>query len=261
MTDSLIDNISKIAKEAGSMMENARGVKMSVKGTKDNIVTSADVEIERFLKGRLTDLIPGSVFIGEEGDENALPEHGPAWIVDPIDGTTNFSRGIPMCCVSIALFEDGKPRIGVVYDPFTDALFKGEVGKGSTFNGIPMHVSKRPVANSILCTAWCTYHKELAPACFRISERMHPICEDIRRIGTAAYELCLLANGSVDLYFEINLSPWDYAAALICVSEAGGVFSRIDGKMTFDRQGPVVAANNRENLDYLLKVVREETER
>jgi myo-inositol-1(or 4)-monophosphatase len=257
----MIDSIESIVREAGRTVRERHITSITTKGTKDNIVTSADIETEAFLKKRLTELIPGSVFIGEEGDENKLPEKGYGWIVDPIDGTANFSRGIPMVGISVALFKDGEPYIGVVYNPFTDTLFRAETGKGAFRNGVPMHVSDRPLENSLFCTAWCTYHKELSPLCFRVSERLYPICEDIRRTGTAACELSMLAAGSVDLYFEINLSPWDYAAALICVKEAGGVFGRIDGDMTYDAPGPVLAANCEENLEFLRMIVAEERDR
>lgn len=253
-----MDNIEAIVREAGRRVRETHSFSVSEKGTKDNLVTSADMETEIFLKERLTALVPGSVFIGEEGDEAKISPGGCTWIVDPIDGTANFSRGIPMCAVSVAMFDNGKPRIGVVYNPFTDTVFRAEAGKGAECNGSPMKVSGRTLEHSLLCTAWCTYRKELSPLCFRVSERMHPVCEDIRRLGTAAYELCMLANGSVDLYFEMSLNPWDYAAALVCLKEAGGCFCRIDGEISYDSAGSVVAANSRENLEYLLGVIREE---
>ncbi len=261
LADCVIGNIVRVVEIAGGMVRDAHGFAVSEKGTKENLVTTADIETEVFLKKELTSLIPGSAFVGEEGDEGRLSDEGYTWIVDPIDGTANFSRNIPMCAVSVALFRDGQPHIGVVFNPFTGTMFTAETGKGAYRNGERMRVSNRPVSNSLFCTAWCSYRKELSPACFRISERMHPLCMDIRRLGTAAYELCLLADGSVDLYFEMNLSPWDYAAALICVQEAGGCFYGIDGPVSFSEPGPVVAANNAGNLDFLLGVVREETNR
>jgi myo-inositol-1(or 4)-monophosphatase len=254
----MIDAVEEIVRRSGAIVKAARGFGVSSKGTKENLVTDADVENERFLKKELCSLIPGSVFIGEEGDEGNISASGYTWIVDPIDGTANFSRGIPMSGISVALFKDGKPYIGVVYNPFTDTLFKGEKGKGAFCDGNPMKVSSRGISNAMFCTAWCTYRKENAPLCFRVSERMYPVCEDIRRIGTAAVELCMLANGSVDIYFEYNLNPWDYSAALICLEEAGGCFASMDGDVNFDGPGSVVAANNRENLEYLLKVIEEE---
>lgn len=252
-------SIEDIVKRSGEKIRTAQGFTIEDKGTRENIVTSMDVENEEFLRRELSLLIPGSIFVGEEGSNRTLPSEGYAWIVDPIDGTTNFSRGIPEIGISVALMKDGEPCIGVVYNPFTDVMYSAEVGKGATRNGIPIHVSDRDMSDSLLCTAWCAYDKTLAPPSFRVSERMHPICNDIRRIGTAAGELCLLAEGAADLYFEIRLMPWDHAAALICVSEAGGVYCGLHGNDVFYRQaGPVLAANNPVNLAILRGVVEDE---
>lgn len=254
----MIGEIEEAARAAGAMMAGARAPAVRQKGGCANIVTETDLQVEAFLRGRLSELAPGSAFIGEEGGGGSLPESGLAWVVDPIDGTTNFARGIPMCCVSIALLRDAEPCIGVVYNPFTDQMFAAERGRGASCNGEPMRVSRRPMEDAVLSTAWCSYHKRLSHPCFRVSERMYGLCNDIRRMGTAANELCMLAQGSIELYFEINLSPWDYAAASLCVTEAGGVCSGIRGGLRFDGPGPVLAANTRENLDVLLSAVRAE---
>ena len=254
----MLEEIEDIVRISGKRVRDAHDFTVQNKGTRENLVTSADIENEKFLKSKLTGLIPGSVFIGEEGDEGKILDEGYTWIVDPIDGTANFSRGIPMVGISVALFKDGEPYIGIVYNPFTDTLWKAEVGKGAFKNDVPIHVSDVPFRDAIMCTAWCTYKKELAPACFRISEKVHPQCNDIRRIGTAACELSMLAEGAVDLYFEIRLSPWDYSAALTILKEAGGVCCSIEGDVYYDGTCPIIAANNRENLDRLAKIVRDE---
>lgn len=254
----MFGSIESIVRESGRRVRSATGFTIADKGTKENIVTSADIENERFLKRELTSLIPGSSFMGEEGDESPLLERGYTWIVDPIDGTANFSRGIPMSAVSVALFKDAEPYIGFVHNPFTGTLWKAEAGKGAFKDDVPIHVSNRPMADGLMCTAWCAYDKSMAPACFKVSERMHPLCNDIRRIGTAACELAMLAEGAVDLYFEIRLSPWDHAAALTCVKEAGGFFGGIDGPVDFSRPSPVIAANSMESFASLHKIVSEE---
>ena len=253
----MLQKIEDIVRVSGKRVAEAHGFTVENKGARENLVTSMDVENERFLRSELTELIPGSVFMGEEGDEAEILEDGYTWIVDPIDGTTNFSRGIPMIGISVALFRDGKPYIGVVYNPFTDTLWKAEKGKGAFRNGEPIHVSDRELADGIMCTAWCTYEKRFAPPCWEVSERMHPMINDIRRIGTAACELSMLAEGAVDLYFEIRLSPWDHAAALTILDEAGGCHCAIEGDVVFDRPCPIIAANNRENLQTILDTVRD----
>ena len=251
MLGSIVDTVS----ESGRRVSSAHGFQVSDKGSRENIVTSADIENERFLRSRLTSLIPGSSFVGEEGDDAPILEEGYTWIVDPIDGTMNFSRGIPEVGISVALFRDGEPYIGVVHNPFTGRMYTAEVGRGAWRDGIPIHVSDRPLEDCILSTAWCCYRKELAPRVFEVSESLYPRINDIRRIGTAAVELSMLAEGAVDLYFEIRLSPWDHAAALTCVKAAGGVFHGIEDDVWFDRPSPVLAANTKENLDALLDTV------
>lgn len=251
----MLQDIEDIVRMSGRRVAEAHGFTVENKGARENLVTSMDVENEAFLRSELTSLIPGSAFVGEEGDEAEILDEGYTWIVDPIDGTTNFSRGIPMVGISVALFRDGEPYIGVVYNPFTDTLWKAERGMGAFRNGEMIHVSDRAMADGIMCTAWCTYEKRLAPPCWEVSERLHPMINDIRRIGTAACELSMLAEGAVDLYFEIRLSPWDHAAALTILEEAGGCYCAIEGDVVFDRPCPIIAANNRENLDAIRVVV------
>ena len=254
----MLGHIADIVAESGIRVAAAHGFTISDKGTRENIVTSADIENEAFLKKKLTELIPGSVFVGEEGDENMVSEEGYTWIVDPIDGTCNFSRGIPMVGISVALFKDGRPYIGVVHNPFTGDMFTSEKGCGARRNGEIIHVSDRRLRDCVLSTAWCSYRKEFATPSFRVSEALYPLINDIRRIGTAACELSLLASGSTDLYFEIRLSPWDHAAALLCVKEAGGFHGAIDGDVDYNSTCPVLAANTEDNLEILRSVVRKE---
>ena len=251
----MLGKIVDIVAESGRRVASAHGFSIEDKGGRENIVTSADLENERFLKSKLTELIPGSSFVGEEGDESPILDKGYTWIVDPIDGTMNFSRGIPEVGVSVALFKDGEPYIGVVCNPFSGRMWTSEIGRGAWRDGVPIRVSDRPLDDCILSTAWCCYRKELAPKVFEATERLYPRINDLRRIGTAAVELSMLAEGAVDMYFEIRLSPWDYAAALTCVKAAGGVFHGIEDDVWFDRPSPVLAANSRENLDEMLDVV------
>lgn len=252
-----VEKIESIVRESARRVREAHGFSISLKGGVENIVTSADIENERFLKEELTSLIPGSAFIGEEGDEASLTGTEWAWIVDPIDGTANFSRGIPMCAVSVALFRNARPWAGFVMNPFTDTLYEAVVGRGAFKDGEAIHTSDRRFDESILSTAYCCYRKELAQPCFEVSERLYNRINDIRRIGTAALELSMLAEGALDLYFEIRLSPWDYAAALVILKEAGGCFSGIDGDVRFDGPSPVLAAGTEENLGLLSEVVKD----
>lgn len=247
--------VERVMRESGRRVREDRSFTVETKGSRENLVTSADVANERFLKEELTRIIPGSAFMGEEGDEASLQESEWVWIVDPIDGTANFSRGIPMCAVSVALFRNAEPYAGFVLNPFTDTLYSAVRGEGARKDGGPIHVSDRGFGDAILSTAYCCYRKSLAEPCFRVSEILYPDINDIRRIGTAALELALMAEGAGELYFEIRLSPWDHAAALTILKEAGGCYTGIGGPVVFDRSSPVLAANSEENLRRLGEVV------
>lgn len=256
VTAETLAKIEEIMRESGRRVRDAHGFSIETKGSRENIVTSADIENERFLREELTALVPGSAFMGEEGDEASLRDSEWVWIVDPIDGTANFSRGIPMCAVSVALFRDAEPYAGWVINPFMDRLYSAVVGRGAFLDGRRIRASDRGFEDCILSTAWCCYGKELSPQVFEVSERLYPRINDIRRIGTAALELCLAAEGAADLYFEIRLSPWDYAAGLVILREAGGCWAGIgDEGVRFDRPGPVLAANSEGNLRLMKEVV------
>ncbi|MBO4569501.1 MAG: inositol monophosphatase [Candidatus Methanomethylophilaceae archaeon] len=247
----MLSDIVDVVMRSGKMVGSAKGFSVSVKGTKENLVTSMDVENERFLRRELTALIPGSSFKGEEGDEARILEKGYTWIVDPIDGTANFSRGIPETGISVALMKDGKPLAGVVHNPFNGAMYCAEKGKGAFKGGIPINVRRRPLGECLFFTAWSAYDKSISSKCFEVSESLYPQCNDIRRIGTAAVELCMLAEGAGDMFFEARLSPWDFAAASVILEEAGGLVRSLDGPLDYENGGPVLAAADPGNLDVL----------
>ncbi len=255
--EDIINSVIGLAKRAGDMMRTEAPVISRFKGSKENYATETDESIQRFLKKELLALLPGSSFMGEEGHDYSKSDL--LWIVDPIDGTVNYARGLSMSVVSIALVKDGSAVMGVVHNPYLDHTFHAEKGRGAFLNGERIQVSDVKRENALVSTAWCAYEKdELAHPSFRISERLHRDCSDIRRFGTAAYEMCLVAKGSIDMYFEMLLRPWDYAAASLIVEEAGGVCSSIDGPLDMFDQCGVLACNTAENLDYLKKVIKEE---
>ena len=149
----MLGKIVDIVAESGRRVAAAHGFSIEDKGGRENIVTSADLENERFLKSRLTELIPGSSFVGEEGDESPILDEGYTWIVDPIDGTMNFSRGIPEVGVSVALFRDGEPHIGVVCNPFSGRMWTSEIGRGAWRDGGGGTGSRSAFPTGLLTTA------------------------------------------------------------------------------------------------------------
>lgn len=252
----MIDQLVALVREAGKLMTKNE-LDISQKGNDSDYVTSADINVQKFLRERLLDLLPGSGFVGEEGDGiYATGEY--IWIVDPIDGTSNFIRDLGLSAISVGLWKNGKPHIGVIYQPFRDEMYWAEVGKGAFMNGQRIYVSDRDFKHSHLCSAMSLYNKAYAEPCFRIIERVYAECDDLRRLGSAATELAYLAAGRVELYFEIRLFPWDIAGGIPIITEAGGFVEILyEEAMPLDRPVALIAANTQENLSHLKEIVTE----
>ena len=232
---------------------------VKTKGSVTNLCTSADLAVQDFLYQELRALLPGSGFLGEENDLLDT-QHEYVWIVDPIDGTANFARELPECCISVALKGNDEILLGVVYNPYHDQLFDAVKGGGARLNGQPIHVSDRSFEQSMLITALCLYHKEYAEVCSQIILEAYEKCNDVRRFGSCAIELCYLACGLCELYFEYRIMPWDYAAAYLVLTEAGGVLTGRDGaRLHFDGPTILVGANNLENHQILSDIVSRHT--
>jgi len=236
--------MSAIAREAGALILHYfhQKLKIEYKGDAD-LVTAADRASEKLIRERISDQFPTHDVLGEE---QGLNDQGSdyRWYVDPLDGTTNFAHGYPVFCVSLALerralehqaAEDraaGRPgnRIaGVVYDPTRDELFSAELGKGAKLNGETIHVSKAAqLKECLLATGFPSHKRHKNPNIFfyhQITLRTH----GVRRAGSAALDLCNVACGRFDGFWEFNLNPWDTAAGALIVEEAGGKVSRFDG--------------------------------
>lgn len=257
--NNILDKTRKIVVEASKLMLT-EDFEIEEKGDIANIVTSSDVAVQEFLCKELAEVIPGSGFLCEENDVcDTSCQY--TWIIDPIDGTCNYARGIDQCAISVGLRKDFEMVMGVVYLPRTNELFHAIKGQGSFRNGKPIHVSDRTFANSVMCTALAVYHKEHTQTCSDIIVETYRQINDIRRFGAAAPELCYLAMGRCELYFEFLLSPWDYAGASVVLTEAGGVISDLHGN---DVDGisatGVLAGNTKENLKRLQAIVAKHIE-
>lgn len=260
----MLDKITDIVRRAADLMVTD-GFVVNQKEGFTNIVTSSDLAVQHFLCRELAELIPGSGFfceeedLGHEGTDGGagtmVPEY--VWIIDPIDGTANYSRGIDHCCISVALSRGGEVVCGVVYSPMRYELYCAEKDHGAWCNGVPIKVSGRPFEDGILCSALCLYRKEHAQVCSDIIMETYMQCNDVRRFGAAALEICFLACGRCELYFEYRLLPWDFAAAKLILTEAGGVLTGIDGREpSLRKSGMVVAANSPVNHARLLEIVQ-----
>ena len=250
----LLEKVVEIVKRASRLMDEGH-IQIESKGSAENIVTNADLAVQAFLTRELGELLPGSGFFCEEGDLREVSSSY-IWIVDPIDGTANFARHIPDCCISVALSLQGEVVLGVVHSPWRGETYTALLGEGAFLNGRRISVSQRSFKEGMFAAAMSTYHKEFAPACSRIIMDVYLRSNDIRRWGSAALELCFLAKGDVDLYFEYRILPWDYSAGMLIIREAGGHVASFGGGLpSLTRPSLVVAANTRENLEELLSTV------
>jgi myo-inositol-1(or 4)-monophosphatase len=232
--ESFLPAMSAIAREAGALLMHYfhQHLKVEYKGDAD-LVTAADRASEVLIRERIQQQFPGHDVLGEE---QGLNDQGSEyrWYVDPLDGTTNFAHGFPVFCVSMALerrsFDGQSVRIaGVVYDPTRDELFSAEQGRGAQLNGEKIHVSQIAKLNECLvATGFPSHKRHKNPNIYfyhQITLRTH----GVRRAGSAALDLCCVASGRFDGFWEFNLNPWDTAAGVLIVEEAGGQVSRFDG--------------------------------
>jgi myo-inositol-1(or 4)-monophosphatase len=227
-----------IAVEAGALIRGyfERGVTAEYKGDVD-LVTEADRASEKLIGERLRVALPGHGIFGEEGTRSEL-EAEYRWYVDPLDGTTNFAHGFPYFCVSLGLerrpkglppAQDGELVAGVVYQPIHDELFMAEKGKGAYLNGRRIHVSKTRLLQEALLATGFPSHKRHANPNIHFYQQLTLRSHGVRRAGAAAMDLCYTAAGRVDAYWEFNLNPWDTAAGVLMVTEAGGAVTSFDG--------------------------------
>ena len=232
---------------AGDVQMARVGAHMTIekKGLID-LVTETDREIERELRALIASRFPGHEVLGEEfspaGDRERVPEF--CWLFDPIDGTTNFAHGLPIFCSSLALEIDGDAVVAAVYDPNRRELFTAERGAGAWLNGAPIHVtSETQLIDSLLCTGF-PYHVQQKPdELVGLFAHFLGIARAVRRLGSAAIDLCYVAAGRLDGFWEMHLGPWDIAAGALIVSEAGGRVTGTDGRPFQSRRGNILATN------------------
>jgi myo-inositol-1(or 4)-monophosphatase len=243
---------AKIALEAGALIRDyfERGVATEYKGDVD-LVTEADRASEKLIGERLRAALPGHGIFGEEGTRSELASEY-RWYVDPLDGTTNFAHGFPYFCVSLGLERrlpglaedaDGELIAGVVYQPIHDELFMAEKGRGTFLNGRPIHVSRTPLLQEALLATGFPSHKRHANPNIHFYQQLTLRSHGVRRAGAAAMDLCYTAAGRVDAYWEFNLNPWDTAAGVLIVREAGGTVTSFDGS-PFRLESKEILASN-----------------
>lgn len=220
------------AKKAGAFIKQEREKfqysHVEIKGLND-LVSYVDKTAEEIIVKELALIFPDAGFIVEENTLSGKKDYN--WIVDPLDGTTNFIHGIPCYAVSIALEHKGEILVGVVYEVSRDECFYAEKGKGAFLNGLAIKVSERAsLSESLIATGFPIYNFSRIDSYLSVLKHFMQHTHGVRRIGAAAADLCYLACGRVDAFFEYNLNPWDVAAGALIVREAGGIVNDFSGE-------------------------------
>src|SRR5437867_1712768 len=220
-----------------------RDFQIDKKGTID-LVTEVDVAVERMFRALIAERFPDHQVLAEEMGGAAAVPAGPCWVFDPIDGTTNYAHGLPIFCASLALEIDGVSEVAAVYDPNRRELFTAERGGGAFLNGVPLRVSSAErLVDALLVTGFP----------YDVHSRVNEVvglfgafvgqARAVRRLGSAAIDLCWVAAGRMDGFWESDLNPWDIAGGSLIVAEAGGRVTTTDGSAFSSRGGRVLATN------------------
>jgi len=256
----MVNYTANLTVMTGAARKAARGLRrdfgevenllVSVKGVSD-FVTKADIKAEQVIREDLMHARPAYGWMGEESEpvEGADPRR--RWIVDPLDGTTNFLHGLPHWCISIAMENKDEIVAGVIYDPIKDELFTAEKGGGAWVNGKRIRVSNRKDLSECLFATGVPFgaRKTLGQTTKDLISLM-PVCAGVRRLGSAALDLAYVAAGRYDGYWERELQPWDMAAGLLMVREAGGYVSDMAGGTDIFGTGGVIASNSEINAKF-----------
>lgn len=242
----MLEELLQAIREEGAVMRSALAAEIHAeeKSGPEDLVTNYDKLVQRHLEEKLHALLPQAGFLGEEG-LRAPSGDGSVFIIDPIDGTMNFSRGYQRSSISVALARDGQVILGAVFDPYLDELFWAERGKGAFCNGRPIRVSDRPLERGLVMFGTAPYYREIGDKTFALARALFDRSLDVRRSGSAAIDLCSVAAGRAEVFYEMLLSPWDYAAASLILEEAGGIIRTLVGEPVSLTEKSSVLASNR----------------
>lgn len=226
-------DLIKIIKKAGKILKEGfyTDKNITFKAKKD-LVTQFDVTVEKYLKKKFSKRFKNFNIIAEESDNTNI-EFNNSIIIDPIDGTTNFVNGVPHTAISVGVYKDKKPYLAIVYNPILDELYTAKIGKGAFLNGKKLKVSHEDNFQKALLATGFPYtsgtdENDLNDVVKKIKDVL-PLCQDLRRLGSASLDLCYVAKGTYEGYYEMNLKPWDVSAGVLILTEAGGKVSNISG--------------------------------
>jgi myo-inositol-1(or 4)-monophosphatase len=240
-----LDTALLAARKAGEVLRAAFGIEHDItyKGEVD-LVTEVDAEAEQVIRNELLGTFPTHGMLAEEGGE-LVGEADARWIVDPLDGTTNYAHGLSIFCVSIALERAGEVVLGVVHDPMGEETFIAERGRGATLNGDPINVSDTGELIRALIATGLPYDRAEMPEALELFGRFATTTRGMRRLGSTALDLCYVAAGRLEGYYERGIWPWDLAAGSVILEEAGGRLTNYRGDKLDLAGREIVASNGR----------------
>ena len=245
MVSPTLSDILPIVRKAGKALPERRGAdRIQTKAAQD-FVTEVDFAVQTAVCDALKENWPEIQFMGEERDNSDIDFSRPYWVLDPVDGTTNLIHNFRHSVISLALVIDHEPQLGVVYDPYHNEEFTAVLGGGAYLNGDPIHVSgAASLSQALVFVGTAPYRRAEMDENFRRIQRVYLASHDVRRFGCTALELCYLACGRADGYFEFGTKPWDIAAGWLILREAGGEAVSVDGsRPPLDRESQIVATN------------------
>lgn len=228
----MLKTVCEIVKQAGDIILHASSASVHEKEGHFNFVTDTDVAVQEYLQNALSAHFSGVHFFSEEQENEALTD-APTFVIDPIDGTINFMRSRSQSAISVAYLVEKQPVLAVVYQPYTNEMFTAEKGKGACLNGSPIHVSDTPFEKALVSFGTSPYDAELAKRTMQCALQFLLKAGDLRRTGSACVDLCDVACGRSDLFFELRLRPWDVAAGSLIVQEAGGFYHSLGHETPF----------------------------
>ena len=240
-----MDALVELIRSVKTLVQDERSIASRVEKGEFDYATEVDFKVQKYLQQALKQRYPTHQFMGEEEACDGLSLDQPTWILDPIDGTTNLIHHYPQCAISLGLMVDREIVLGIVYNPFLDHLFTAQKGKGVQLGGKPIAVSDiASLHESLIGVGTSPYTKQYARHDFEVARALFEHCQDIRRSGSAALELSYVACGIVEGFYERTLKPWDYAAGLLIVEEAGGCVTTLDGaKIPIGQASSCLATN------------------
>ncbi len=240
-------DVVKLCKKAGKIILGADDkVNFNQKTSARDLVTKYDKQVQDYLESNLSKKYPEINFLAEESDDlgNVDVNNGEFFVIDPIDGTSNFIHNLKHSAISVGYVKDGEILLGVVYNPYTKDCWSAVKGQGSELNSKKTTVNNLSVKNGLVGYGTASYYDDLRKQAKTIHNSVTDNVNDLRRIGSASLDLCYLASGKFCAFYECRLAPWDYCAGILIINEAGGKITDFDGKpLSLEKKCPVIAGN------------------